>query len=152
MKKKIGCKKCGSRNYSFGKIVKKNKNKYFRTCKDCGNIIRIYPDRAAYSLYLKFYKYEALQKCKDITPSNEYLKALKKTESVLKKDYKYVYNNLQLFFNHIFSNDEMKIAHNAFPADILNVIKNYSMPLQESDYQNIINELGRITKIDENHN
>lgn len=141
MRKKIGCKKCGSRNYRFEKKAKGKSVKYYRFCNDCGKCVQIIPKRLAFTMYYELCKYEAAQQCQTLPANQEFVQKLYNTEKQLKKEYEYLYNNLTLFFDYILSNEIMDSVKNVAPANIVKIMKDYKNPLQEVDYQIIIDKL-----------
>lgn len=148
MGKKIGCKNCGSRNYTFEKVVKKDKVKFFRVCSDCGKLQRVYPKRLAFYMYSKLCKYEAAKECQGLPANQDYAKILFKAEDRLKEEYRYLYNNLILFFDYIFNNDKIEIMRKIVLINIMEIMKNHKSPLQENDCEIIIEELLKTLEVD----
>ena len=143
MDKKIGCKKCGRREYSFSKIVKKNKVKYIRLCMSCERTEKIYPKKMASALYHNFLyiKFENITGEPPLWGIDSAYFHNKKEFKLLKKlhkEYGYLLDNLQLLIEYLLSSELMEKTKNIPVQNIFPILLNYKNLLQEADYEQII--------------
>ena len=142
------CKKCGASQYSIVTVPKKEKIKYYKVCDNCKKKNRLLPNRTAYSLYHKLCEAEATLATNSLHDDkewgNNYFKFLEK----VKKEYKYVYDNLIVLIQYIYHNNYHRKFNSKFSiGSLMDVLKSYKEPLNEEMCISVFEELDKIVVV-----
>jgi hypothetical protein len=137
------CKKCKSEQFVIEQVIKNNKTKYYRICEKCNYRNKISVKRTARRLYNNLCVLEAYNQYKGENLNKNFDRMLRKRTQLL-KEYKYVYNNLQIFIEYIFRNNSHKGEYGArtFSYEkLMTIIKQYKNIIDDKDCGKIISEL-----------
>lgn len=128
----------------FYKETKKNKINYYKLCNYCKKSVKVSTDKLAYALYSAVCQKELSENCKDLTYNSMYFRKIHNAQKEIMLKYIYLYENLKRLFDYLFLNELMEHAKKIQISKILTVMKEYKNPLQEEEYQILIEELTSI--------